>query len=146
MESGSTVVRRTAKRRNAERHNARIDRARKNRSKQPMSDETRKRAKRASVESVVLLPCPFCGSPGAIIKKMNGRKTVGCSQDVFGSCPVSPRVITAKNVNEAIEAWNCRALSQDEKEMKQFKESIIEAHKAALGKPTEVWDSRNIGQ
>jgi hypothetical protein len=76
-----------------------------------------------------LLPCPFCGSPAAIVMKYRGW-TVYCENRFNPDiCPVNARAHYGDTEQEAITAWNTRAesplLSQAIIALKEVREYLM---------------------
>lgn len=102
----------------------------------------------ASDQSVVLLPCPFCGST-----ELNGPHISEYVGDSYSpswwvdceECPGGMEV-KGKDVQSLVDAWNKRADYKDAEMYRSFARGFIEAHRASLGKDCGVWDSRNVGQ
>lgn len=110
-----------------------------------------KAASRTSVDSIALLPCPFCGSSSLEVEEADRDchkywlrvRCVECNS----TGPVCGRFKgdTTEPMQETIKAWN-----------KQIDHEDAESYRAimaAFARPDQmrndvapVWDSRNVGQ
>jgi Lar family restriction alleviation protein len=91
----------------------------------------------ASVHPIVLLPCPFCGGKGEMVRTGTSRRScqVSCT-----NCNCHHE--SSDKYEHSGSSWNTRIDYQDA-------ESYRELMKSLGSMPTKhppIWDSRNIGQ
>jgi hypothetical protein len=64
------------------------------------------------VTRLLVLPCPFCGSPASVEASSSGAEAVfvvGCDSDGEPECPVGQSLTTYARRGDAVAAWNRRA-------------------------------------